>query len=82
MVGIGAIFFGQGVTRRLVAGAVLSIAGVLVVLSRGEWEVLRSVRLVPGDVYVLLATAAWRSTAGYRSAPAIRPRSAATGPHS
>ena len=37
----------------------LSIAGVLVVLSRGDWDVLLQVRLVPGDFYVLLATAAW-----------------------
>lgn len=56
---IGAIFFGQRITARQVAGAVLSIAGVIVVLSRGDWEVLASVRLVPGDLYVLVAAAAW-----------------------
>ena len=59
MLGIGALFFGQRVTGRQVAGAALSIAGVLVVLSRGDWQQLLAVRLVPGDVYVLLATAAW-----------------------
>jgi drug/metabolite transporter (DMT)-like permease len=59
MLGVGALFFGQGITRRQVAGAVLSIAGVLVVLSRGDWQLLLQVRLVPGDIYVLLATAAW-----------------------
>jgi drug/metabolite transporter (DMT)-like permease len=59
MLGIGALFFGQRVSGRQVAGAVLSIAGVLMVLSRGEWQQLLAVRLVPGDVYVLLATAAW-----------------------
>ncbi len=59
MLGIGALFFGQRVTTRQVLGAVLSIAGVLVVLSRGDWAQLLAVRLVPGDVYVLLATAAW-----------------------
>jgi hypothetical protein len=47
------------VSRRQVAGAVLSIAGVLVVLSRGQWELLMQVQLVPGDLYVLLATLAW-----------------------
>jgi len=56
---VGALFFGQRVSARQVAGAVLSIAGVLVVLGRGEWELLAQVRLVPGDFYVLLATAAW-----------------------
>lgn len=59
MLGIGALFFGQRVTGRQVTGAVLSIAGVLVVLARGDWQQLLAVRLVPGDVYVLLATAAW-----------------------
>ena len=59
MLGIGALFFGQRVATRQIVGAVLSIAGVLVVLARGDWQQLLAVRLVPGDVYVLLATAAW-----------------------
>jgi drug/metabolite transporter (DMT)-like permease len=59
MLGIGALFFGQRITVRQVAGAVLSITGVLVVLSRGDWDQLLQVRLVPGDFYVLLATMAW-----------------------
>ncbi|RYX88556.1 MAG: DMT family transporter [Comamonadaceae bacterium] len=59
MLAIGALFFGQRITRRQVAGAVLSIAGVLLVLSRGSWEVLTHLHLVAGDVFVLLATAAW-----------------------
>jgi drug/metabolite transporter (DMT)-like permease len=59
MMAIGAMFFGQQVSRRQLRGAVLSIAGVLVVLGRGEWELLLQVRLVPGDIYMLLATAAW-----------------------
>jgi len=59
MLGIGALFFGQRVSSRQVAGALLSIAGVLLVLSRGDWQLLMRVQLVPGDVYILLATAAW-----------------------
>ena len=59
MLGVGAVFFGRPVSRRQVAGALLSIAGVLVVLSRGQWSLLLEVRLVPGDIYVLLATLAW-----------------------
>ena len=59
MLGVGAVFFGRPVSRRQALGAMLSIAGVLVVLSRGEWSLLLAVRLVPGDVYVLLATLAW-----------------------
>lgn len=59
MLGVGALLFGQRVSGRQIGGAVLSIAGVLVVLSRGQWQLLAQVRLVPGDFYVLLATAAW-----------------------
>ena len=59
MLAVGALFFGQRVSHRQIAGAVLSIAGVLVVLSRGKWALLAQVHLVPGDLYVLLATLAW-----------------------
>lgn len=59
MLGIGALFFRASVSRRQVLGAVLSIAGVLIVLSRGEIASLLQVRLVVGDIYVLLATIAW-----------------------
>lgn len=56
---VGALFFGAPVGRRQVAGAILSIAGVLLVLCRGQWELLLAMRLVPGDVYMILATIAW-----------------------
>ncbi|MRD46172.1 EamA family transporter [Caenimonas koreensis DSM 17982] len=59
MIGVGALFFGQRITTRQVLGALLSIAGVLVVLSRGDLAVLAAVHLVPGDLYVLLASLAW-----------------------
>ena len=59
MLGIGALFFGQPVSRRQVLGAVLSIAGVLLVLARGQWALLLQVRLVPGDLFMLVATFAW-----------------------
>jgi len=59
MLGVGWLGFGQRISLRQVAGALLSIAGVLVVLSRGDWATLLQVRLVPGDFYVLLATAGW-----------------------
>src|SRR3954471_13997572 len=48
MLGLGALFFGQRITQRQVAGAVLSIAGVLVVLSHGEVAHLAQVRFVAG----------------------------------
>ena len=59
MLAVGAVFFGVSVTRRQLAGAALSMAGVLLVLSRGEWGQLLALRLVPGDLFMLLATISW-----------------------
>jgi drug/metabolite transporter (DMT)-like permease len=59
MLALGAMFFGQRITRLQVLGALLSIAGVLVVLSQGHLEHLAQVRFVAGDLYMLVATAAW-----------------------
>ena len=53
------LLFGAAVSRRQVIGAVLSLAGVVVVLGRGDWQHLQALRLVPGDLYMLLATVAW-----------------------
>ena len=55
----GALFFGAAVTRRQIAGAVFSIAGVLVVLARGEVAHVMELRLVAGDIFMILATIAW-----------------------
>ncbi|MFM2036633.1 MAG: hypothetical protein RL459_1898 [Pseudomonadota bacterium] len=59
MLVVGALFFGQKIRGQQLAGALMSIVGVLVVLSRGQWALLAEVRLVPGDLYVLLAALAW-----------------------
>ncbi len=56
---VGGLFFGAPITGRQIAGAALSIAGVLLVLCRGQWELLLAMRLVPGDVFMILATIAW-----------------------
>ena len=56
---LGWLLHGEKISRRQILGAVLSIGGVLMVLSRGDATVLLQMRLVPGDFYVLLATAAW-----------------------
>jgi len=55
----GRLFFGVPISRAQVAGAVLSIAGVVLVLARGEWQHLLALRLVPGDLFMILATIAW-----------------------
>lgn len=56
---VGRLFFGVKVRRKQVIGAVLSIAGVLLVLSRGEWRQLLAMQLVPGDLFMIAATIAW-----------------------
>jgi drug/metabolite transporter (DMT)-like permease len=59
MLVLGTLFFGQRIHARQVVGALLSIGGVLLVLVRGELAQLAQVRLVAGDLYILLATLAW-----------------------
>lgn len=59
MLALGTLFFGMKVSRRQAAGAALSMLGVLLVLSRGQWSALWALRLVPGDLFMLLATLSW-----------------------
>ena len=59
MLAVGALFFGTRISQRQLIGALLSMTGVLLVLSRGEWSALLALRLVPGDVFMLLATICW-----------------------
>ncbi|WP_332878548.1 DMT family transporter [Massilia sp. S19_KUP03_FR1] len=56
---VGRLFFGVPLRAWQAAGAALSIFGVLVVLSRGDWQQLAALRLVIGDLYMILATIAW-----------------------
>jgi drug/metabolite transporter (DMT)-like permease len=59
MMATGWLFFGARVTRRQIGGAALSICGVLLVLGRGELRHVLELRLVPGDLFMILATIAW-----------------------
>jgi drug/metabolite transporter (DMT)-like permease len=56
---VGTLFFGERSRPLQWLGASLSLAGVLTVLSRGRLDTLLEVRLVPGDLWVLLATILW-----------------------
>jgi drug/metabolite transporter (DMT)-like permease len=67
---LGRLFYGVAVTRMAALGAVLSIAGVVVVLSRGDLVQLWALQLVPGDALVVLATVVW----GWYSWQLVRPR--------
>ena len=59
MLTIGTLCFGAKVTRREIVSAALSMLGVLLVLSRGDWHQLLALRLVAGDLYMMLATISW-----------------------
>ncbi|WPB55707.1 DMT family transporter [Xylophilus sp. GOD-11R] len=56
---VGWLFFGARVRRVDVAGAALSMAGVLTVLCRGNPARLADLHLVPGDALMVLATIVW-----------------------
>ncbi len=59
MLALGALFFDTRVSRKQLVGAALSMAGVIVVLTRGDWHELMALRLVVGDIYMLAATFCW-----------------------
>ena len=59
MLVVGALLFKTPVTGRQALGALASMAGVLLVLSRGSWQQLAGLQLVAGDLYMVLATLAW-----------------------
>jgi drug/metabolite transporter (DMT)-like permease len=70
---VGALFFGIPVKRKQVIGALLSIAGVLLVMSRGEWNQFIAMRLVAGDLYMILATISWAFYSWLLMQPKDRP---------
>ncbi|MEX8192002.1 DMT family transporter [Comamonas guangdongensis] len=59
MLAIGRLCWGIAVSRRQVYGALLSVLGVAVVLSRGDLPSLLKLRFVAGDLFMVLATMAW-----------------------
>ena len=56
---IGRYVYSQPISGRQLLGAALSIAGVVLVMCRGEWAQLTQLHWVVGDVYVLLASMGW-----------------------
>lgn len=59
MLAVGALFHDEHPTRRQIAGALLSLAGVLLVIARGDLGALARIQFVAGDLYVLIAVVAW-----------------------
>ncbi len=56
---IGWLFFKTPVSARQALGALISICGVLIVLCRGDWRQLLALRLVMGDLLMIVATICW-----------------------
>lgn len=56
---VGALGYGVRPRSHQLLGAVLSLAGVAVVLSRGEPAALARLQLVPGDLLMLVAVVSW-----------------------
>lgn len=59
MLGIGAIAYGAHPPPRQLLGTVFSLAGVAVVLTRGEPAALAQLKFLPGDLYVVAAVICW-----------------------
>jgi drug/metabolite transporter (DMT)-like permease len=70
---IGRLFFGAAISRRQWLGAAMSVAGVMLVLSRGQLDLLLNVHLVTGDIYVLMASGAWAYYSWMLSRPTTEP---------
>jgi drug/metabolite transporter (DMT)-like permease len=56
---VGRLFFHTPVRLQALLGAACSLVGVLVVLTQGQPERLLTLRLVPGDAWMLLAALVW-----------------------
>lgn len=59
MLALGALMHDEHPSRRQIAGALLSLAGVVLVIARGDIATLAQVHFVIGDLYVLVAVIAW-----------------------
>jgi drug/metabolite transporter (DMT)-like permease len=60
MVALGARFYlGERLRRRQWAGVAASLAGVLLVITRGSWRAIAHLELLPGDFILLVSQAGW-----------------------
>jgi drug/metabolite transporter (DMT)-like permease len=59
MLAVGWLAFGVQPTRAQLIGALIGLAGVLVVVGRGSIDTLLGVRFVAGDLYIVVAAIGW-----------------------
>ena len=71
ILGINAIFLREPIGGRQLAGVLISLAGVVMIVTHGDIETLVDLRLNPGDLFVLAAMVGW---AVYTVALRWRPR--------
>lgn len=67
---VGALFYAEKPRASQLGGAALSLAGVLAVLVRGDWHQLAAIRLVAGDLWMLLAALGWATYSWQLARPA------------
>ena len=70
---IGRLFFRAPAPRSQLLGALLSISGVLLVLCRGQLDLLLQRRWVAGDLYMLVAAAGWAYYSWMLAQPTTEP---------
>ncbi len=73
MLVIGRLKFGVVISKRQWLGAAMSVSGVLIVLCRGQLDMLLQVHWVPGDLYVLMASVAWAYYSWMLARPTTEP---------
>lgn len=59
IVAVAHVFLGEKVRGSQAAGVAASLAGVLVIVARGDWQRLVGLTFNPGDLWVLGAVTAW-----------------------
>jgi drug/metabolite transporter (DMT)-like permease len=80
MLSIGALFYGQKPQPLDMVSAACSLAGVLLVLSRGDPARLADIAFVPGDVMMIGAIISWCFYSWMLSKPPVRCRRASPNP--
>ncbi len=56
---LAAVFFHERLTRLRVVGIAMSFAGVFLVVTKGQWEMLTHFQFNPGDILMLIAVLCW-----------------------
>lgn len=59
---LATLFLGEKINRGRVGGVLLSLAGVILTVTNGEWSIIREFRFNPGDLFMFAAVWSW---AGY-----------------